>query len=426
MLKDAMELDQEMVRTLFDISGELHQAMGTGSDYVGDLHEAMRVARATGPVHRGTVGEVLGHAFASGVLAENSAPVFSAFSFETVNQVLRDPETYSSEAYDTISEMFGKNILQMGGAEHTRYRSLVRPSFARSMVQWWIDRWIGGTADLLLRRIEARGQADLNLELCALLPLLTITGSFGIPWKEALRMRRHVEMMLNPNEPKPERLASSRAIGDLIEPIIAERRAAPQDDLITVLTQETIVDDDGEQHHLSDEEIIGFARLLLTAGSGTTWRQLGIVLWALLDHPDQLAAVRADRSLVPAAIEEALRWEVTDPRFHRKVTTDTVLAGVEMPAGSVVEICLAAANHDPTRWEEPGRFDITRPIRPHLAFATGPHVCLGMHVARAEMTVALNAVLDRLPGVRWDPTAEHPVLMGLHKRGPAALPVVFG
>jgi cytochrome P450 len=426
MLNDTEELDQEMIRALFDIRGELHQTMGTGGDYVGDLHQAMRIARESGPVHRGTVGEVLGHSIASGVLAEHSAPVFSAFSFDTVNQVLRDPATYSSDVYDTISEMFGRNILQMGGSEHTRYRGLVRGPFARNMVQWWIDRWIRGTAETLLRRIETRGRADLNLELCALLPLLTITGSFGIPWEEALRMRRHVEMMLSPNEPKPERLASSQAIADLLVPIIAARRAAPQDDLITVLTRETVVDKEGARHHLSDEDILGFARLLLTAGSGTTWRQLGIVLWALLDHPDQLAAVHADRSLVVPAIEEALRWEVTDPRFHRKVTTDTVLAGVEMPAGSVVEICLAAANHDPARWDDPGRFDITRPIRPHLAFASGPHVCLGMHVARAEMAVAINAVLDRLPGLRWDPASEPPVLMGLHKRGPAALPVVFG
>jgi cytochrome P450 len=149
-------------------------------------------------------------------------------------------------------------------------------------------------------------------------------------------------------------------------------------------------------------------------------------LWALLNNPDQLDAVRRDRSLVRAAIEESLRWEVTDPTFFRMATRDTVLGGIRVPAGSRVALCLTAANHDPSRWDDPDAFDVFRPLRPHLSFAGGPHVCLGMHLARAEMTVALNAILDRLPNLRWDPDAPRPVLMGLQMRGPDRLPVVFG
>ncbi|WP_181782399.1 cytochrome P450 [Pseudonocardia pini] len=424
MLQDSAELDQELVRALFDIRGELHQAAG-GSDYAGDLHADLRAARESGPVHAAPVGEVLGHSYRTGVLAEHSAPIYSAFDFATVNTVLRDPDVYSSAVYDSVSEMFGKNILQMGGSEHTRYRGLVQHSFARSMVPWWADNWIEHIVEVLLRRIEGQGRADLNLDLCALLPLLTITSSFGIEWHQALQLRTYVETMLGAGRPKSERLAASAAIADMLRPVVVERRRSPQDDLITVLTRETIVDENGDRHLLGDDEILGFARLVLTAGSGTTWRQLAIVLWALLGHPDQLDAVQRDRSLVRPAIEEALRWEVTDPTFHRLVTRDTVLGGVPIPAGAVIEICLAAANLDPARWADPERFDITRPIRPHLAFATGPHVCLGMHVARAEMAIALNAVLDRFPRLRWDPQAPRPALLGLTMRGPAEVPVVF-
>jgi cytochrome P450 len=423
-----LDLDHDLVRTLFDIRGEMHQSHNSAAGYVEDLHEAMRTARETGPVHPGSVGEVLGHTYNPGILpsAENNH-VYSAFSFDTVNDVLRAPDTYSNAVYDAASELFGKNILQMGGAEHGRYRALVQPSFARNMTQWWIDRWINNIVDTLLRRIESQGRADLNLELCALLPLLTITSSFGIGWREALQLRELVESMIT-HAPRSnvDRLADSAAIGAMLTPVIESRRADPKDDLITVLTRETIVDESGERHHLSDDEILGLSRLVLTAGSGTTWRQLGIVLWSLLNHPDQLEAVRQDRTLVRAAIEEAMRWEVTDPTFHRLAVADTTLGGVDIPQGSVVEVCLAAANNDPTRWDAPEKYDIFRAIRPHLGFATGPHVCLGMHVARAEMTVALNAVLDRLPNVRWDPDAARPVLMGLQMRGPSEVPVVFG
>jgi cytochrome P450 len=136
--------------------------------------------------------------------------------------------------------------------------------------------------------------------------------------------------------------------------------------------------------------------------------------------------VREDRELLRRAIDEVVRWEPTDPIFRRLVTRDVNLCGVDIPAGAVVEMNLGAANHDPTRWEDPERFDPYRAPKPHVGFAGGPHLCLGMHVARAEMWVAMNAVLDRLANVRFDPDAPPVRIIGLEHRGPNGIPVVFG
>jgi cytochrome P450 len=165
--------------------------------------------------------------------------------------------------------------------------------------------------------------------------------------------------------------------------------------------------------------------LLLAAGSGTTWKQMGTTFTALLQRPELLEAVRVDRQLLRPVIEEALRWMPTDPMFSRWVTADTELAGVKVPAGSLVHLAIGAANRDPARWDRPDEFDPARKLRPSLAFGQGSHICLGMHVARAEMNVAISALLDRLPNLRLDPDAEPPRFVGMYERGATAIPVLF-
>ena len=147
---------------------------------------------------------------------------------------------------------------------------------------------------------------------------------------------------------------------------------------------------------------------------------------ALLQEPPLLDAVREDRELLRRAIDEVVRWEPTDPIFRRLVTADVELCGVAVPAGAVIEMVLGAANRDPERWDDPDRFDPYRPLKPNVGFAGGPHVCLGMHVAHAEMLVAMTAVLDRLPNLRLDPDAPAVRIIGLKHRGPNGVPVVFG
>jgi cytochrome P450 len=150
------------------------------------------------------------------------------------------------------------------------------------------------------------------------------------------------------------------------------------------------------------------------------------LLLGLLRNPDQLGAVRLDRTLVPRAIEEALRWDGPVLMQSRMAAREVTLGGVEIPAGAFIDVVAGSANRDPGRFADPDRFDIFRAsTHRHFAFAYGPHVCIGQHLARVEMTRALNAILDRLPNLRLDPAAPAPVINGIMMRVPHSIPVVF-
>ena len=145
-----------------------------------------------------------------------------------------------------------------------------------------------------------------------------------------------------------------------------------------------------------------------------------------MTNPDQLSALAADRSLLAQAIEEGVRWEPPLTGIVRLATEDVEIDGVPAPEGAVINVGIAAANRDETRWERPDAFDIFRPAKAHVSFALGPHTCLGMHLARMETTVALETILDRLPGLHLDPAAEDVHISGNTFRAPRSLPVVFG
>jgi cytochrome P450 len=213
---------------------------------------------------------------------------------------------------------------------------------------------------------------------------------------------------------------ASQALGEYFGTILDERRAHPREDLLSELAAAEV---DGQR--LTDEEIFSFLRLLLPAGAETTYRSSSNLLCGLLSHPEQFEAVKADRGLVAQAIEEGIRWEPPLTGIMRTATVDTVVAGVVIPAGSIVSVNVGAANRDTSRWDQPERFDIFRPAKPHAAFASGVHMCLGMHLARMETQVMLLAVLDRLPGLRLDPSESDVHITGGAFRSPRRLPVLF-
>ena len=215
-------------------------------------------------------------------------------------------------------------------------------------------------------------------------------------------------------------LAASASLKDYFAGVVADRRRSPRQDVISDLVTADI---DGEK--LTDEAINAFLLLLLPAGAETTYRSSGNLLFLLLTHPDQLAAVQRDRSLLDQAIEEALRLEPPLLMINRTATTEVEVGGVTIPAGGDIATCLGSANHDETRWENPDSFDIFRKPQQHLAFAFGPHMCLGMHLARLETRIVVNAVLDRLPGIRLDPAGDDPHIRGLIFRSPTSVPVLF-
>jgi cytochrome P450 len=208
---------------------------------------------------------------------------------------------------------------------------------------------------------------------------------------------------------------------DYLRPLVEARRANPTGDFLSDLVHAEV---DGEQ--LTDSKIYGFLRLLLPAGGETTFRVMGNTLLALLQHPDVLDAVYADRELIPDVIEETLRWETSVTMVSRVATTDTEISGCPVAAGSPIGVVTGSANHDETRYDDAAEWRLGRPVQHHLAFGTGPHQCLGMHLARLELRVGLNTILDRLPNLRLDPErAGDAVIEGYAFRGPRALPVLF-
>jgi cytochrome P450 len=411
-------LDRERIRSLFDLRSETYASRGGTFDV--DPYPTFHRLRETGPVHEGAPHVELGwtgDVFFQG-LPYPDRRHFTAYDYETCSTVFKDDQRFVTNVPPLPGEppLADAAILFMDHKRHRDYRTLVQPSFVPAKAVWWLDNWIRETVHKLIDAIERHDHADLNIEFCAPIPMLTITGSFGLTIEEALEARAAVT----------SDGGDQTTLVRLLMPIIAARREEPADDLISVLVQAEVADEDGVVHRLTDGEVLAFGFLLLAAGTGTTWKQMGITLSALLSHPEALAAVREDRSLLRSLVEESLRWTPTDPVFSRFVVEDTELGGVEIPAGAVMHICLAAANRDPARWDDPDRFDPLRPVKPHLGFGHGPHTCLGMHVARMEISHGVGALLDRLPDLRLDPDAPAPRIIGLYERGPDAVPVRFG
>jgi cytochrome P450 len=359
----------------------------------------------------------------SAMPGEEGKPVFIVYRHEEIAQMLRDNETFSSAiVIQAFGDVLGHRVmLGMDEPEHGRHRSLVSKAFSQKALARWEDELVGKVGNELIDGFVDKGRADLVKEFTFPYPTQIISGLLGLPREDYPQFQRWsialLSFTINPERGK----AASKALEDYFAPILAARRKAPRDDLISGLADAEI---DGER--LSDEEIFSFLRLLLPAGIETTYRSLGNMLFALLTNQDQLDAVRSDRSLIPQAIEEAVRWEPPLLTITRVATRDTELGGVQIPAGSSVMPMLGAANRQDDRYPDPDRFDIYRQARAHIAWGHGVHVCLGMHLARLEMRVALNLLFDRLPNLRLDPDGDDPHIRGQVFRSPTSLPILFG
>jgi len=359
----------------------------------------------------------------SGMPHDASKPVFMVYRYDEIAQVLRDNETFSSSIIIAFfGDALGKHVmLGMDEPEHRRYRSLVSAAFSQKALARRQQELVERVGNDLIDGFAERGRADLVREFTFPYPTQIIAGLLGLPREDYPQFQRWSISLLSITVNRERAVAASKALRDYFAPILAARRAEPRDDLVSRLAQAEI---DGE--HLSDEEIFSFLRLLLPAGVETTYRSMGNLLFGLLSNPAQLDAVRGDRSLIPQAIEEAVRWEAPLLIITRLATRDTELAGVAIPAGSTVMPLLGAANRDAERYPDPDRFDIFRAPKPNISWGHGVHLCLGMHLARLEMRVALERLLDRLPGLRLDPEGKDPHIRGQVFRSPTSLPVLFG
>ncbi|HWT48527.1 MAG TPA: cytochrome P450 [Mycobacterium sp.] len=381
---------------------------------VENVHERLREARAQHRVMRGNPFAEI----SSGQVDDLGVTVLG---YDECQTVLTHPDTFSSSIYDQImGPVMGRTLLELEGAEHRASRALVSPSFRTALLERWRSELVEVVVHELIDRFAPRGRAELAREFTFAFPVQVIARIMGLPREDYLRFQRLSIELLNVVYDWECGIAASASLKAYFREVLAERRRNPQDDLISTLAESEI---DGAR--LTDDEIFAFLLLILPAGVETTYRASGNLLVALLTEPALLDALRADRSMLRGAFEEALRWEPPITTVVRRAVRDCELGGIAIPAGTHVSVSVAAANRDPARYPDPDRFDPTRKNIAHLTFGGGPHLCLGMHLARMEATVALNALLDRLPDLRLDPRAPAPHVVGVAFRSPAALPVQF-
>ena len=381
-----------------------------------DPWPALAAKRRDAPVSKGMTipPDVLPEGF-------SAEPEWIAYRYDDCSRILRDPRTFTSTGYDaTIGMVMGHMILGMDDPEHRSHRNLVAHAFREKSLARWEPEFIAPIIDEQIDRSVADGEADLVRQLTFEFPVRVIARLLGLPEEDFPQFHRWSIELIGLVADIDRGLAASESLREFFAGVVADRRAHPADDVISDLVSAEV---EGEK--LTDEAIYSFLRLLLPAGAETTYRSSGNLLYLLLTHPEQLAAVQADRALLPQAIEEALRYEPPLLTIARTTTCDVEVGGVQIGPGEVVTTHIGSANHDETRWDEPETFDIFRPSQPHIAFAHGPHMCLGMHLARLETRVLLNRVFDRLGDLELRPGDSDPYIRGDVFRSPTSLPVAF-
>lgn len=427
-MADGLTTDDRRYREMFDVASE---ALESGGTVQGDLTPAMNALRDRAAVMKGSLLELLNlpeiaHSFSC------ERDHYTLLSFAHCERAFRENLLFSSEVYKESPgvQNFGRSILEMTGEEHRRYRGVVQPMFLRpKTMRWWRPTLINDAVDALVERFADWETVDLNMELCARLPVYVVTRGIGMSGEDALTFREHLHKstIAARRLPEEEVRHSTDEVARMLKALITARRAEPGDDVISALAHNDLPLPDGGSRKLTDDEVFGYCRVIMLAGGGTTWRQLGITLNALLTDYHFWEACRDDRSLIEAAVEESTRWMPTDPTFPRLMMEDVELDGVLIPKGARVDLCVGSANRDPARWDNPDVYDLYRPSKYHIGFGLGPHQCLGMNVARQEMICAINALMDRFPNMQRDTNAPQPELQGgLHQRGMTSVPVRLG
>ncbi|WP_443260687.1 cytochrome P450 [Streptomyces sp. SDT5-1] len=307
----------------------------------------------------------------------------------------------------------GRTLTHLESATHTAHRALLAPALQERALDA-LKAGVERTAYVLARRIARRDEADLVEEFCHWLPAVAVVRALGLPYEGTAHVAALCRAGLTHLGGAPE------ALDVFLRPHIVRRRAHPTDDLLGALCAART---DGRP--LSDETVCGLAATFLGAGGHTTGRALAALLANLLDHPEQLALVRAGPELADAAWAESLR---RDPAAHivlRRATEPVRVSGGTIPAGATVACLMGAAGRDPDRFPDPDRYDLFRTDPGGLAFGAGRHRCPGARLARLTADAGLRALLTELPAMTWAP-GFRPVGTGLLTRSPAALRVRLG
>ncbi|MFH8797475.1 cytochrome P450 [Streptomyces sp. NPDC017941] len=385
-------------------------------DFVRDPHPVYAALRAKGPVHRVRTPDGPEVYLVLGLKACRAAYADARLS--------RDWRGQGRLAQIISAAPDDPSLAHMSMADppdHTRLRRLVSREFTPRRIQALAPR-VQQITDALLEEMTANGarRADFLAAFAFPLAITVICELLGVPELDRATFRRWSNDILAPTSPGAQSTAYAEQAAYLPR-LIGAKRAEPGQDLLSALIH--TFDEDGDR--LAPEELIGMCSLLLIAGHETVVNQIGNGMRALFTHPDQLALLRADLSLVEGAVEEMLRYEgPVESTLERLALTDVEMGGVLIPAGSTVRIVLSDAGRDETHFEAPDRFDIRRDTRGHLAFGHGLHYCLGAPLARLEGRIALHSLLTRCPDIAADTDLDTlDWLPGMLIRGVRELPV---
>jgi cytochrome P450 len=359
----------------------------------GPPHEALARLRAEDPVHWQDMPREPGY--------------WAVLRYDDVVTVARDPRTYSAAKGGVVLEdlapdslaMMQDMLLAMDPPRHIGYRRYVTPQFTSRVMNKLEDR-IREICREIMRGAAAQGDVDFVHDVCAKLPSQVVGELVGIPEADWPKIHAWAERNSGGQDPEFAGGYSEDAGTATVEmamyaiELAGQRRDDPREDLTTLMLAMEL---DGAP--MTDIQFGSFFVQLVTAGNDTTRTMLSSGLLALLQHPDQLAALRADHSLIPGAVEEILRWANPLHYFRRTTTCDTVLNGVEIAEGQKVAMIYTSANRDEKVFRNPQAFDIRRDPNAHLSFGTGTHFCLGVHLARLEGRVFFEELLDTFPEI---------------------------
>jgi cytochrome P450 len=385
-----------------------------------DPYPRLREIAARGAVQEGEFRNLMG---LSPDMTLGSKRVFVVFGTEEMREALTNAEVYSNDHYKSgLGLTFGNSLSAMNAPDHPRYRRIFQKAFLPHIVAGWSEEFVDPVINKLIDGFIDSGRADLMTEFAFLYPFEIIYRQLQLPPGEEAIFHKLAIAQTQYMVDLPHAREGGAKLGVYFQAMLEARREHPGADLVSVLAS---VEDEGEK--LPDDVVVSFLRQLINAAGDTTYRSTGNMLVALLsERPDQFEMLKQDRSLIAKAIEETLRWEGPVNLNFRTAMKDVVLGGVHIPAGSAIQTITGVANRDPTQFPDPDRFDLTRVnARRHMAFATGPHICLGQHLARLEMTRAMNYLLDRLPKLRLDPEKPRPEIRGFSMRVPKHIPVRF-
>ncbi|WP_439678562.1 cytochrome P450 [Embleya sp. MST-111070] len=341
--------------------------------------------------------------------------VWNVYGYAECLEMLGDAARFSSHTARLLPVTVDPSLMegdmsQMDPPQHRKFRQLVSRAFTPRLIAGMETRIVEITTELL-DRVEGKPELELVADLTFPLPVIVIAELLGVPASDRDMFKKWADNIIasfsgfsfldDSEQGRRDISDATEQLRPLLEYLaghVAERRRHPREDLLTHLATAEI---DGER--LTDNEVVNVANIMLVTGHITTTMLLGNTVLCLDAYEEQGARVRADRSLVPGAIEEALRMLPPSTAMTRATNVDVALSGVEIPKDRMLMLWLGAANRDPGVFADPGIYRPERDPNPHLGFGRGIHYCIGAGLTQMEGRIALNALLDRFPSLRTDP-----------------------